>query len=197
MEQSAAHLPDPFAHIRIIMGFIVSLAMARLLTGIARFIQHPGSLKVDAVHLAWSAGVFVLLVHFWWWEFWLGAITHWTFALYAFLVAFALQLYLLAALLYPDNIAEYDGYGDYFLKRRAWFFGIFASVQVFDVIDTLIKGANHASQYHWTYWAQDGGTFVFALAAMAIANRRFQVVFAVLNLAVELWFIATSFTTLG
>jgi len=179
------------------MGFIVSLAMARLLTGIARFIQHPGSLKVDAVHLAWSAGVFVLLVHFWWWEFWLGAITHWTFALYAFLVAFALQLYLLAALLYPDNIAEYDGYGDYFLKRRAWFFGIFASVQVFDVIDTLIKGANHASQYHWTYWAQDGGTFVFALAAMAIGNRRFQVAFAVLNLAVELWFIATTFTTLG
>jgi len=197
MEQSAAHLPDPFAHIRIIMGFIVSLAMARLLTGIARFIQHPGSLKVDAVHLAWSAGVFVLLVHFWWWEFWLGAITHWTFALYAFLVAFALQLYLLAALLYPDNIAEYDGYGDYFLKRRAWFFCLIASVQVFDVIDTLIKGDNHASQYHWTYWAQDGGTFVLALAAMAIANRRFQLAFAALNLAVQLWFIATNFTTLG
>ncbi len=68
-----------------------------------------------------------------------------------------MQLYLLTALLYPDNIAEYDGYGDYFLKRRAWFFGLIASVQVFDVVDTLIKGENHASQYHWTYWAQDGG----------------------------------------
>ena len=76
--------------------------------------------------------------------------THRTFALYAFLLAFAMQLYLLTALLYPDNIAEYDGYGDYFLKRRVWFFGLIASVQVFDVIDTLIKGANHASQYHWT-----------------------------------------------
>jgi len=197
MEQSAAHLPDPFGHIRIIMGFIVSLAIARLLTGLARFIQHPGSLKVDAVHLLWSAGVFVLLVHFWWWEFWLGAITHWTFALYAFLLAFALQLYLLAALLYPDNIAEYDGYGDYFLKRRAWFFGLIASVQVFDVIDTLIKGGNHASQYDWTYWAQDAGTFALALAAMAIANRKFQLSFGALNLAVQLWFIATTFTTLG
>lgn len=197
MEQSAAHLPDPFAHIRTIMGFIISLAMARLLTGIARFIQHPGSLKVDAIHLTWSASVFVLLVHFWWWEFWLGAITHWTFTLYAFLLAFSLQLYLLAALLYPDNIAEYDGYGDYFLKRRAWFFGLIASVQVFDVIDTLIKGENHASQYHWTYWAQDGGTFVLAIAAMIIANRKFHLAFAALNLAVAFWFIATSFTTLG
>ena len=81
--------------------------------------------------------------------------------------------------------------------RRAWFFGIFASVQVFDVIDTLIKGADHASQYDWTYWAQDGGTFVLAVVAMAVANRRFQLAFATLNLAVELWFIATNFTTLG
>jgi hypothetical protein len=197
MEQSAAHLPDPFTHIRLILGFVISLSIARLLAGLARFIQHPETIKPDALHLAWSLSMLILLVHFWWWEFWLGTISPWTFPLYAFLLAFALQLYLLTALLYPDNIAEYAGYGDYFLRRRVWFFGLIASVQVFDCIDTLIKGAHHASQYHWTYWAQDGITFALAIAAIFIANRTFQLAFVAANLMAQVWFIASAFNTLG
>ena len=147
--------------------------------------------------LGQSTSILILLVHFWWWEFWLGAIATWTFALYAFLLLFAFQLFLLTTLLFPDNIAEYAGYGDYFMDRRAWFFGLFASVQVFDMIDTLIKGANHASQYNWTYWAQDGTTFALAVAAIFIANRTYQVGFAALNLAAQIWFIASAFSTLS
>lgn len=197
MEQSAAHMPDAFSHVRLILGFVVSLSLARLLTGLARFVQHPGKLKPDAVHLLWTASILILLVHFWWWEFWLGTIAVWTFAHYTFLLLFVLQLFLLTTLLFPDNIAEYAGYGDYFMDRRAWFFGLFASVQVFDMIDTLIKGANHASQYDWSYWAQDGLTFAFAIAAIFIANRIYQLAFVILNLVVQIWFIASAFSILG
>ena len=196
MEQTAAHMPDAFTHIRLILGFVVSLSLARLLTGLARFVQHPEKLQPDVVHLLWSLSVLILLVHFWWWEFWLGAIAIWTFALYAFLLLFAFQLFILTALLFPDNIAEYKGYGDYFMDRRTWFFGLIASVQVFDMADTLIKGANHASQYDWTYWAQDGGTFAAAILAIFIANRAYQLAFVILNLVVQIWFIASAFSTL-
>src|ERR1700761_2421516 len=140
MEQSASHLPDAFSHVRAILGFVISLGIARLLSGLARFVQHPARLTPDALHLGWSASILILLVHFWWWEFWLGVIPVWTFGLYAFLLFFVLQLYLLTTLLYPDDIAEYAGYGDYFMQRRAWFFGLYASVQLFDMVDTLIKG---------------------------------------------------------
>ncbi|HWA30576.1 MAG TPA: hypothetical protein VG867_05745 [Rhizomicrobium sp.] len=197
MEQSAAHMPDAFSHIRLILGFVVSLSLARLLTGLARFVQHPGKLHPDVLHLLWTAAIMILLVHFWWWEFWLGVIPQWNFGLYAFLLLFVLQFFLLTTLLYPDNIAEYKGYGEYFMDRRAWFFGLFASVQVFDMIDTLIKGENHASQYDWTYWAQDGGTFLLAIAAIFVANRIYQIGFAVFFLVLQIWFIASSFATLG
>ena len=88
MEQSAAHMPDAFAHIRIILGFVISLSLVRLLAGLARFIQHPDKIKPDALHLLWSLSLLILLVHFWWWEFWLGVIPQWTFPLYAFQLAF-------------------------------------------------------------------------------------------------------------
>jgi hypothetical protein len=197
MEQSAAHMPDAFAHVRIMLGFIISYALARLLAGLARFIQHPGTEKPDLLHLLWSLSLVILLVHFWWWEFWLGAIPQWTFPLYAFLLAFGLQLYLLSALLYPDNISEYEGYGDYFMKRRAWFFGLFASVQLFDIADTLIKGEHHASRFDWTYWAQDAATFVLAIAAIFIPSRKVQIALVSLNLIAEIWSIASNFNTLA
>jgi hypothetical protein len=194
---SASHLPDAFTHVRLILGFVVSLSLARLLAGMARLVQHPGKLKTDALHLLWSAAILILLVHFWWWEFWLGGITTWTFALYAFVLVFAMQLYLLTTLLYPDDISEYAGYGDYFMQRRAWFFALFASVQAFDILDTLIKGAGHAEQYSWVYWVQAPVYIVLSLIAIFWPNRIFQLSFAALTVIWQLVFIADAFHVLG
>ncbi|WP_234841668.1 hypothetical protein [Sinorhizobium meliloti] len=40
--------PDPaiFSHIRVVMGMVISLSLARLLSGVALFVQHPGKTKV-------------------------------------------------------------------------------------------------------------------------------------------------------
>ena len=56
-------------------------------------------------------------------EFRLSQITHWTFALYLFVIAYASMFFLQAALLFPNDIEGYDGYGDYFIARRALSFG--------------------------------------------------------------------------
>ena len=37
---------DLFQHIRLILGMVTSLALARLLNGLARFIQHPTKIKI-------------------------------------------------------------------------------------------------------------------------------------------------------
>ena len=47
-------------------------------------------------------------------------------AVFFFLIAYAVTLFLLAALLFPDKLDEYRGYEDFFLTRRRWFFGVFA-----------------------------------------------------------------------
>src|ERR1700743_1989284 len=131
---------DIFMHVRLVMAFVISLSTARLLTGVSRFVQHPSKVRVYPVHLIWTFSVLLMLIHFWWWEFWLTGLLQWNFAIYTFLIAFAITLFLLCSILYPDNLAEYAGYEDYFYSRRAWFFGLFAPTFVFGFIDTLIKG---------------------------------------------------------
>ncbi|WP_377161369.1 hypothetical protein ACFJIX_15035 [Roseateles sp. UC29_93] len=106
----AAIDPTQFIHIRMVLSMVVSLSIARLLSGLAKFVQHPGRLEVDGVHLLWALYMLVTLIHFWWWEFALSRIGPWHFLQFAFVVGYSAVLYLLCAILFPDDIAEYGGY---------------------------------------------------------------------------------------
>ena len=81
------------------------------------------------------------LIHFWWWEFGLFAVGQWTFGIYLFIVSYAILLFLLCALLFPDSMLDYTSYEDFFISRRAWFFGVLGATYLFDVVDTLHQGS--------------------------------------------------------
>jgi len=130
-----------YLHIRVLIGILVGLSLRHLLTGAVQLIQHPGRYKIYWVHLAWVSFIFLYLIHFWWWEFHLEAITAWTFVVYFILILYGLLLYLLSALLFPVDLTDYEGFKDYFYSRRRWFFGSLAAIFVIDIFDTLIKGA--------------------------------------------------------
>jgi hypothetical protein len=135
-----ASVAELFPHIRIVMGMVIGLGITRLLMGVAGLVQHPARAKLSVTHLLWAASILVELILFWWWEFALYRINDWSFGIFFFLIGYAVTLFLLAALLFPDKLDDYDGYEDFFLKRRHWFFSILAATFLLDVIDTLIKG---------------------------------------------------------
>jgi hypothetical protein len=139
---------EAFGHVRIIIGMILGLCVSRLLTGLARFIQHPGKQKIYPVHLAWVGFILLSVIHFWWFEFGLRTIPLWTFEKYLFVIFYAGLYFLLCTLLFPDSMEEYTGYRDYFISRRKWFFGILALVHVVDVMDTLLKGMTLSALWH-------------------------------------------------
>lgn len=160
---------DLFPHVRIVMGTIVGLGITRLLMTIAGLIQHPKRSPLSAIHLLWIGSILVELILFWWWEFALFKLEHWTFGIALFLIFYAVVLFLLAALLSPDNISEYSGYEDFFLKRRRWFFGLFGATFVLDTIDTMIKGGNRWAEIDVGYVIQV--PFGLVLCAIAISTR--------------------------
>ena len=187
---------DVFFHVRFVLSMVVSLSIARLLAGMARFVQHPSHGRPDIVHFGWVLSLLVLVIQFWWWEFGLNKIPYWTFDLYVFIVAYATLLYFLCALLFPDNIDEYSGYADYFMSRRKWFFGLFALVQVFDLIDTLIKGRGHLETLGLEYILQAPVYVGLSLIAIFTRDRRYHIAFVIANLLYQSSFIARQFQTL-
>jgi hypothetical protein len=191
---SAAEL---FPHIRIVMGMVVGLGITRLLMGVAGLIQHPSRGRVSAIHLLWALSVLVELILFWWWEFALYEVTDWSFGIFAFLIIYAVALFLMAALLFPDNIDDYDGYEDFFLKRRHWFFAVFGATFLLDIVDTLIKGEPYFDTLGLGYLIQVPIGIALSAIAVRTADRRYHLGLVVAHLIYQAWWISILFHTRG
>jgi hypothetical protein len=195
MDATAAH--ELFPHVRIVMGMIVGLGITRLLMTVAGLIQHPHRSRVSAIHLLWIASILVELVLFWWWQFALFRLEYWTFGITLFLILYAVTLFLIAALLSPDNIAEYDGYEDFFLKRRGWFFGLFAATFVLDTVDTLIKGAAYWNRFGLEYFIQVPLGLVLCAIAIRSTDKRIHLAAVLLHIAYQAYWIVRFFYTVS
>ena len=79
---------DLYLHVRVLIAIIIALSVTRLLGGVAQFMRQSDNHRVSWIHLAWVAWVFFNVIAFWWWEFRLSQVTHWTFALYLFVIAY-------------------------------------------------------------------------------------------------------------
>lgn len=193
----AAIDPTQFIHIRMVLSMVVSLSIARLLSGLAKFVQHPGRLKVDGVHLLWVLYMLVTLIHFWWWEFALSRVGRWHFLQFVFVVGYSAVLYLLCAILFPDDIAEYAGYRDYFQSRRRWFFGILAFTLLLDVADSGLKGATHLQELGTAYGVKTAAAIALCGVAALVTSRRFQWALVLVALAVQQWWILRLYNVLS
>ncbi|OWQ48609.1 hypothetical protein CDL60_01505 [Roseateles noduli] len=193
----AAIDPTQFIHIRMVLSMVVSLSIARLLSGLAKFVQHPGRLKVDGVHLLWALYMMVTLIHFWWWEFALSRVGPWHFLQFVFVVGYSAVLYLLCAILFPDDIAEYAGYRDYFMSRRRWFFGILAFTLLLDVADSALKGTAHLQELGTAYSVKTAAAIALCGVAALVTSRRFQWALVLVALAVQQWWILRLYNVLS
>lgn len=185
-----------FTHMRIVLGMVVGLGLTHLLRQFARMIEHPGRKRVYWVHLVWVASMFLYLLSFWWWEYRLSHRGEWNFNLYLFVTLYALLLYLLCTLVFPESIAEYEDWRDYFYRRRAWFFGLLALAYLVDLGDTLAKGHAYFATFGPEMWIRSIAYAVFSLVAIATSNPRYHAVFALTGLAYQLSFIARQFEVL-
>ncbi|MCP4558953.1 MAG: hypothetical protein GY873_35330 [Bosea sp.] len=183
-----------FPHIRIVIGMVIGLAIARLLTGIARLIQHPKRYRVSLIHLLWVFSLLAELALFWWWEFALSRLPNLTFGTFIFLITYALTLFLLCALLFPEDLDEYADYEDYFLNRRRWFFGLFALIFVLDVVDTALKGPARWNHYSADYLIQVPLGLGLCLVASLWANKRLQLAMALLHITYQVYWTARVLT---
>lgn len=188
---------EMFDYVVVITSIIIGLAIAHLLQGLARIIQHPGRRPVYWVHLVWVAYLFLNAVFWWWWEYRLREVGTWTFELYFFVLTYAFVIYLSCALLFPEDFHEYAGFKDYFYSRRRWFFGLLALWQVIDLGDTWFKGADYFASLGLEYPIATGVLLALALIGTVTRNERFHASYAVLALVYNVSWALRMFDTMN
>jgi hypothetical protein len=191
---------DMYLHVRVLFSMILGLGVSWLLTGVARIVQHPKEYKFYWVHLLWSFFLFIYLLHFWWWEYRLQGIQKWTFPLYVFIAFYAVLLFFLCVLMFPQEMQDYDSFKTYFYSRRKWIFSLMTTLFVVDLVDTLIKG--HALQqelgtYHLLSYTRAALFIPLSAVAIKVSSERFHVVFAIVATLYELLLIWLVYMTVG
>jgi hypothetical protein len=181
--------PAAYFHVRIVLGMVLGLSVARLLSGVAVFVQHPGRYRLSWLHLGWTLQLFLLVIHFWWFEYQLRGIERMTFPIYVFVLIYCSSYFILCTLLYPNDIDEYSSYEDYFLTRRAWFFGLLAIVEVLDLVDTAIKGRDYFMSLGIEYPLRNLAIAVACITAIFVGNRRFHLALVAALFVSEAWWI--------
>jgi hypothetical protein len=188
---------DMYQHARVRFSIILGLGVSRLLSGVARIVQHPKHYKVYWVHLLWALFVFLYLINFWWWEYRLHGIQQWTFPLYFFIAMYAVLLFLLCVLLFPEEMGDYDGFKAYFYSRRQWIFSLMTILFVADIADTLIKGSSYLHELGPVYYVRTGLSIVLSAAAIKIKHQRFHAGFAIFATVFEVVLILRYYMTMG
>jgi hypothetical protein len=186
---------EMFNYVMVLASVIIGLGVTHLLTGVAAIIQHPGRAKIYWIHLAWVGATFLRAIFWWWFEFGFST-AEWTFSLYFFVLCYALLIYLWCALLFPRDLAGYDGFKDYFYSRRTWFFGVGLAANLADIGDTAFKGMDHLRSLGLLYAGGEVAMTALLVTALRTRNERFHAFFALYAIAWLLIYPLTNFNTI-
>lgn len=178
---------DGFFHIRILVGIVTGLCISRLLTGLARPIQHHDWKRVSFVHMAWAVFLLLTIVNFWWFELGLSKIEKWTFGLYFFVISYAILLFLICTILFPDNLDQHPDFEKYFHSQQAWFYGFLAAVNLVDLGDTALKGSAHFWALGVEYPARQIVLVALSVIAIFVQKRLYHATFVTVGIVYQVW----------
>lgn len=187
---------DQYFHLRVIIGVVAGLTIARLLNGLARFVQHPSRQQIYPIHLGWCIYLLLSVMLFWWFEYELVIVQKWTFEKYLFVVGYAALYFFTSALLFPDRMDEYRSFAEYFHARQGWFYGLLAAIFLADIVDSAIKGAAHLAELGPTYLWRQPILAGLAIIGVFVVDRRFHAAFLIFALLVLLTSIVAHFEVL-
>ena len=145
MEQSAGggRFMEIFSYVMVLASVIAGLAITQLLQCVAAMVQHPKRHRPYWVHIVWIAYAFEYVALWWWYEYSFAKTAQWSFALYLFILVYAVAIYLMCAELAPLALLNFEDFEAYYYSRRRWFLALAAIVICIDVGDTLSKGGAH------------------------------------------------------
>jgi hypothetical protein len=189
-------MSDQFQHVMVLTSIIIGLGITNALLGVSgaieRYTESTRPVKLSWASAFWLAQVFLWMILFWWWEFRLvDILKNWSLWNYFLIICYAVVLFLLVALLVPNDWDKVDDLNAYFLSKRRWFYSVFLLGVVIDVMDSYMKGG-------WTYimgqgvlgWAYPGVNILVVAIGIRSRNIRTHTIMGIVSIG---WLVVFGF----
>ena len=160
-----------FEFIIVLVSVIFGLAVAHLLSGVARAIHNRHQSPISWLHLTWTGAVFALLALEWWTLFAMSDQPRWSYWVFLAVLSYAVLLYMLAALLYPPDPEGAPDLLRTFENNRTWFLGTLTLTLIASMGFTALQGN------FWNPWYLPLASLHLAALSgvgVLVANERYQ-----------------------
>lgn len=132
---------DAFSYLAVLLSIILGLGLTQLLTAVGRLIRHRDRVRMQWLPLLWAAILLLIYVQVWWSMYGLRQRRDWTFLGFGIVLAQTATLYLMAAVVLPEQVEETEtDLQAYFDRQHRWFFGFFLATLVISVIKDVVLG---------------------------------------------------------
>ncbi len=176
-----------FEFIFVLISMIAGLALAQLLSGMTRPPRNAVG-KVDITHVAFSAGITVLLVTVWWSTFRWQSYEMWTVVEFLILCGYVSLFYVKAVILSPLRTPETPA----FELIRTKFYAVFAVYCVVEPIVILLRDGELAP---WYYMPMMIHFLILAIIGIFLRNAMFDRLYSYWFLVVNIaWIFFARFT---
>lgn len=183
MEQNA----DIPIYVQIISGTILGVALVNLLTGAVRFVQEPKTHRFNVLHGMWIAFLLLSIFIFWWQEGLAYSSVVWTFELYLFQIVYCSTFLFMTAMLLPETVEDYGTHYEYFIARRAWFYGSLIVTFLLDIGNVTIKTGWSEVVGDPVYMTMNSIAVLLLLGGILTVNRWVHLAIAIMFLTVTVW----------
>ena len=189
----AAESLDAFPYLSVLLSIILGLGLTQLLTAAGRLVRHRDRVRPDWLPLLWAAVLLVVYVQVWWSMFGLRFHHDWTFVAFLIVLAQTGTLYVMAAVVLPEQLDDATDLRMYYERQHRWFFGFFLATLIISVIKDLVINGRLPE-------ALNLGFHIFlaavCISAVLIRRRRYQEVVGVTCAAAMATYIGLLFTRL-
>jgi hypothetical protein len=130
---------DAFSYLSVLLSIVLGLGLTQLLTAIGRLIRHRDRVRFHWLPTLWAALLLLIYVQVWWAMYGLRSVREWTFLTFGIVLAQTATLYIMAAVVLPEEVEESGtDLGEYFDRNHWWFFAFFLATLVLSVSKDLV-----------------------------------------------------------
>ena len=185
---------DEFAYLSVLLSIIIGLGMTQLLTAAGRLIRHRDRVLFDLLPLLWAAVLLVVFVQVWWSMFGLRTYHGWTFAGFLLVLSQTCTLYMMAAVVLPEQVEDRSvDLAVHYERQRPWFFGFLLLTLFISVVKDLVINRQWPSAVNLGFHAF---LAALSLSAILVPARRYQQAVGFVGAAGFVAYIALLFTRL-
>lgn len=181
-----------FEYLGVLISVIMGLGITHLATGASKLIQNRKTARLYIPHALWTLNVLVYILLVWWGMFWWSNHTDWHAYEYLFITAYAIVLFLLAALLYPWDLRRNIDVRVYFFENKRWFFGTLFAAWLIDLPETVLKSESGLRGLPEEYHLFLGLHLAMAATGYFARNRVVHLLLPVLWLALMMYYAMAS-----